>query len=89
VEAVEDEYGDMPYEPLSRYKYDTDWSATGPLIERLSLDVTCSPAERAHPWCANVAYSPAADPVGFGMTPLIAVCNLILALKEAGKLEAA
>jgi hypothetical protein len=61
-------------------RYDTDWSATSPLIERLGLVLYCSD----RPWADAPGQNVSAD----GETPLIAVCNLILALKEAGKLHA-
>lgn len=82
--------------------YDTDWSATGPLIEKYEIDVW-----REHwtkdgvpggVWIAGrakdrtvdspnyeIAYESANE--GQGETPLAAVCNLILALAEAGRLE--
>lgn len=91
--------------------YDTDWSVTGPLIERLEL---CVLREDHYvegsgwlPWWSarygkltwNVTDSANFEPHGdydpdgppaheaHAETPLIAVCNLVLALKEAGKLE--
>lgn len=65
--------------------YDTDWAATGPLIEKYALSVefenfpvTCPP----HSWVAEQRL----EHIGYmevgGPTPLIAVCNLILKLKE-------
>lgn len=79
--------------------YDTDWSATGPLIEKYHIGISYGSAPsweagERHPiapgwWC----YWPSPldgpdDPVATGhyATPLIAVCELILKLKEAGKL---
>lgn len=74
-------------EPIPRY--DTDWSATGPLIERMFIRVFPSDAGMdAHSelgWRA--AHGGWASGM-WGKTPLIAVCNLILALHAAGKLEA-
>lgn len=66
-------------------RYDEDWRETGPLIERLAWglhrmlnDETWIAAPRgAHP--RGVA--------GIGPTPLIAVCNLILSLSAAGRLD--
>lgn len=58
--------------------YDTNWSATGPLIERYGIELE----HFASTWCA---LGPEARRAG-GRTPLLAVCNLILALKKAGKL---
>lgn len=71
-------------------RYDTEWSATGPLIERYSFHVQpMPPTFTAQPWGAFLAHIDGASSVvgdGYGPTPLIAVCNLILALHEAGKL---
>jgi hypothetical protein len=77
-------------------RYDTDWSATGPLIEKYRIELEwerlITPA-RDFVWTASwgqqighltpVIYS-ASD-----TTPLIAVCNLLLALHAAGKLPIA
>lgn len=73
-------------------RYDTDWSATGPLIEK--YDVWLQPCEdhRTTPGVACrgwVAVNGDISEEGAGATPLEAVCNLILALKAAGKLEVA
>ena len=70
-------------------EYDTDWSATGPLIERLGITVgrPDHPALRAADGEWFALHPDHEDgPQEYGPTPLIAVCNLILALKEAGKL---
>jgi hypothetical protein len=74
-------------------RYDTDWSATGPLIEKYRIAMwTAGPVgellgDGHDRWRCN------SDDNGLqlegsevGPTPLIAVCNLILALHEAGKL---
>ena len=58
-------------------RYDTDWSATGPLIERVGVSVEVADGE----WIALVAPFAAAGP-----TPCVAVCKLIIALGEAGML---
>lgn len=68
-------------------RYDTDWSATGPLIEKYAVHVepdACHPPQ----WLAFVLHEGEQFTVseGPGDTPLVAVCNLLLALKEAGKL---
>jgi hypothetical protein len=78
-------------------RYDTDWSATGPLIERYNMHLSKwnhATGERA--WWYAAVWGPAEEygqerkvETGGHETPLIAVCHLILALKEAGKLEAA
>lgn len=60
--------------------FDTDWAATGPLIERLCLGLVW----RGDAWQAFVDLDAAV--IAFDALPLIAVCKLILALKEAGKL---
>jgi hypothetical protein len=59
-------------------RYDTDWAATGPLIEKLWIML-----DPGAPWCARDIeghFNMKAD------TPLIAVCNLILKMKEKGTL---
>lgn len=80
------------YEAIPRY--DTDWSATGPLIERQRVAVV--------PWKPVLWRAFRAPFIGpqdevyvhedheeaSGETPLLAVCNLILALNKAGKLGA-
>ena len=75
--------------------YDTDWSATGPLIEKYGLAVCLFTPPFKHPAApeeAARAWWPGSDGVNdsiidcFGPTPLRAVCYLILELKKAGKL---
>lgn len=70
--------------------YDTDWSATGPLIERLHISVldeqrSIDPRQK---WQASLWPHGLANDAEerFGPTPLVAICNLILALHAAGKL---
>jgi hypothetical protein len=86
-------YDGAPNEGCCLESYDTDWNATGPLIERFQIGLW----KVASGWKADCVW-----PVGaigsrgqayYGVTaddqpchPLIAVCNLILALSEAGKL---
>lgn len=72
--------------------FERDWSATGPLIEKYSIDIarTWKAIEEDIPgdhWIARIRDTKR----GFadGPTPLVAVCNLILKLHEAGKLRAA
>ena len=60
-------------------RYDTDWSATGPLIEKYGISLKREPGG----WDARVDYSLASDQ---NPTALVAVCHLILALHAAGKL---
>lgn len=72
--------------------YDTDWSALGPVIERHGIHIGrdgLAPVTGPLSWWA----ADAGTYVGFdpsymerGPTPLIAVCHLLLALHEAGKL---
>ena len=66
-------------------RYDTDWSATGPLIEKYEITVmNCGGI-----WDASIgydAYGVCGDHEAGGSTPLVAVCNLLLALHAAGKL---
>jgi hypothetical protein len=74
-------------------RYDIDWSATGPILERLGIGVqlqgrwsTSGVAKQE--WVAE-AHWPTyqARYVEFGPTPQIAVCNLILDLARAGRME--
>jgi hypothetical protein len=66
--------------------YDTSWSATGPLIEKYEIAVL--PPERIAGGCLLWGARPyVGGPMEFGPSPLIAVCNLLLALAEAGRLE--
>lgn len=86
--------------PLARY--DTDWQAAGPLIERYGIAI--EPLWKVAPdddalWEAYVGCDAFGEDQHAcirrvcgsytgteGSTALIAVCNLILALKAAGKL---
>lgn len=81
-------------------RYDTDWGATGPLIGRFGLVVGPNFAlnqtinDTRGPWKAGWTGG-GYDPIHLedwnytrlGETPTVAICNLVLALKEAGKLE--
>ena len=75
-------------------RYDLEWSATGPLIEKYKISVVYrNNRNDEYHWWADSGYyesggwdGSSADASEDGDTPLIAVCNLILALKEAGKL---
>lgn len=90
--------GGYGYEFASVAHYDTDWSATGPLIEKYGLMVGLDNDDTLDPeiplrWVAVHNYEHMAPYWGnppnietTGPTPLVAVCNLILALKAAGKL---
>jgi hypothetical protein len=65
-------------------RYDLDWSATGPLIEQLSINLTRSvkavewyvPGDS---WFANRSGAK----FGMGATPLLAVCDWIVKNAEA------
>jgi hypothetical protein len=62
--------------------YDTEWSVTGPLIEQYGISV--------FQYSDGVWEATAESRVGGnGEIPLVAVCNLILALHAAGKLPKA
>jgi hypothetical protein len=72
--------------------YTTDWSATGPLIEKYGISIELSggyggcrtPAcESCLNWTAQID----GPEEGIATSPLIAICRLILALKAAGKLD--
>lgn len=76
-------------------RYDTDWSATGPLIEKQAIDLVLAwPGDFGQDgfrWIATRGADQRGQSEGItaeGATPLLAVCNLILALHEAGKLAA-
>lgn len=84
-------------EPRHVLHYDTDWAAAGPLIERFGLSVIrpdeYNPDLEEGPWlCGSGGAhgwddgSIPTDLQAAGETPLIAICNLILALHAAGKL---
>jgi hypothetical protein len=63
-------------------RYDTDWSATGPIIEKYGIGLDKEPGEEPRFW-----WRARRDGLHvFGVGPIIAVCNLILALKAAGRL---
>lgn len=81
-----------PHEGQQLEDYNTDWSATGPLIERLKISLEANwVGTDGEKW---LAYVGAATPrqrhsQSFG-TPLEAACRLIVALAAAtptGKLE--
>lgn len=70
-------------------RYDQDWAATGPLIEKFNLTLIWDLG-----WCAftevdtTIGEFTCNGKWAKGETPLEAVCNLLLILKEAGKLDA-
>jgi hypothetical protein len=81
------------YDDGTLMRYDTDWSATGPLIERMGIEV--APDDDARSPSGDVgkswySFQWSQEDSEYlnakGPTPLIAVCNLILSLAAAGKL---
>jgi hypothetical protein len=70
--------------------YDTDWSATGPLIEKYHLhlgeSIEYEDKGAKHRWFAGGWDSTEDRLSGYGPTPLIATCHAILELKKAGLL---
>lgn len=68
-------------------RYDIEWSATGPLIEKYKIDLWFLRSLFGNPdeWRAS---NYLAEHAGVGPTPLIAICELLLKLAEAGKLNA-
>lgn len=76
--------GESPNEWRAVPRYDTDWAATGPFIERFGIDVTqVGVPVKEYGWHAEVF----GEGLGGGATPLVAICNLLLVLHAAGKLE--
>ena len=82
----------------SLYDYTLDWAATGPLIEEYGFAIAPAGAGRWVVVNDQVIVIPADnegcygadtyfDDYAFGATPCEAVCNLIVALAAAGKLE--
>lgn len=70
-------------------RYDIDWHATGPLIQRIQILIQppMFADEGDNMWAATGPWRPAESRrLVKGETPLIAVCNLILALNP-GHLE--
>jgi hypothetical protein len=87
----------MAGQPIGHHllRYDTNWRATGPLIERLSVMLAPGATDDGQ-WMAVTGFgghhgpgwvdSVIGDEKGYGPTPLVAVCHLILALHAEGKL---
>jgi hypothetical protein len=71
-------------------RYDTDWSATGPLLERFVGAIHEYVGSDGRLWWAVLPKEgvdqDALDTRGPDHSLLVAVCNLIIALAEAGKL---
>lgn len=75
---------------LPALRYDTDWSATGPLIEKYGIALQPEFFMTEPPKLTGYRATHALTAiVGYGATAPEAVCHLILALAEAGKLKAA
>ena len=73
--------------------FDTEWSATGPLIDKYGIGFMpardqgeCVAFRGREIFLNDVAGEIAIEEWASAETPLLAVCNLILALKDAGKL---
>lgn len=68
-------------------QYDTDWSATGPLIDRYHIDLHYdhSSAVTATAWRPD--HTPTAVTHALGETALEAICHLIIKLANANKLD--
>lgn len=86
VDAAEARHDSFSARPIPHY--DTDWSATGPLIEKYKITLEHYEEPGFFNWRASTADVDCNkwDAPITGETPLLAVCHLILALKEAGKL---
>ncbi len=92
-----DKYRREPYEPLfiGCPNYDTDWSATGPLVEKYGIMLVYIDNK----WEARFGYKvvpsfcddrdggPEWDESAPGETARVAVCHLILLLHQTGKLK--
>lgn len=73
--------------PLPRY--DTDWSATGPLLLefRIGIDPAIKTSDPAQPGQNWVAREPVSKLFEIDSDPLVAACRLLLKLHAAGKLK--
>ena len=93
IMRVNDMVGDNWKRPggVTIRRYDTDWRSTGPLIKRYGIALY-------HSGPGWSAFAGEVEDYGserylrggtheYGTEPLLAVCNLILALHAAGKLE--
>lgn len=74
------------------FRYDLDWSVTGPLIKKYQFALRRYPTDDGVGfWSASTVTPKDATVdavVHFGPTPLLAICNLIIALAKEGKLNA-
>lgn len=62
-------------------RYDEDWAATGPLIEKYGIVLAYPNGLYWQAWKDSEEPAPCAE------TPLLAICELILALAEIGGLK--
>lgn len=75
-----------PFSAVERIvpRYDLDWSATGPLLERLSIDLNSDwiPARGGIDWRAKTVGRPYSPDILYAhaKTPLMAICALILGI---------
>ena len=71
-------------------RFDEDWSVGGPLLDTYGIGLQKRPSAYVRPlelWQADKYDSASEDTLAaYGATALGAVCNLIVALKDAGKL---
>lgn len=77
-----DDISSLYYDAIPRY--DTDWSALGPVIERYSINLE---ANGDGTWGAHTYPGGTSIFDESGPTPLLAACSLILSLSAAGKLD--
>lgn len=70
-----------PYRDAALPHYDESWEDTGPLIERLHIDLFMERGGDHDFWIAQPAEHRHGEEHGCGPTPLVAVCELILALR--------
>lgn len=64
-------------------RFDLDWCATGPLVERHKIALEWHPLWAPPGWCA---VSEDGGWIGSADSPLLAICRLIIELGKAGKL---
>jgi hypothetical protein len=72
-------------QPGALKRYDRNWSATGPLIEKYGIGVEVLDDNSWMVWCEmdDISMDIHGD---VGNSVLVAICRLILALGKAGKL---
>jgi len=79
--------GEHPEQMRTLPCYDTNWSATGPLIEQLKIGIVRGDKgwlafadSEGYGYVEQGAVDVPANPSAWGATPLVAVCALILEL---------